>query len=53
VLGVGAARRRTGHGMGATVWCGGRGAGWGGGGGGGFSSGGGGDFGGGGASGSW
>jgi len=53
VLGVGAARRGSGLGMGPTVWGGGRGGGWGGGGGGGFSSGGGGDFGGGGASGSW
>jgi uncharacterized protein len=53
VLGIGAARRGSGLGMGPIVWGGGRGGGWGGGGGGGFSSGGGGDFGGGGASGSW
>jgi uncharacterized protein len=52
VLGVGAARRGSGLGMGPVIWGGGRGGGWGGGGGG-FSSGGGGDFGGGGASGSW
>ena len=52
VLGIGAARRGSGLGMGPMVWGGGRGGGWGGGGGG-FSSGGGGDFGGGGASGSW
>jgi uncharacterized protein len=53
VLGIGAARRGSGLGMGPIAWGGGRGGGWGGGGGGGFSSGGGGDFGGGGASGSW